>query len=99
MSTLGNSMTGGVASNGVTPGASPIPLTSMSRCAKRLAATSVWAGIDRLPAVPILTTSGCAAPVQRISANLRASAAAAFTLPTPVYKSCAPAASSSPRDS
>ena len=92
-------MTGGVASNGVTPGANPSPLTSMSRCAKRLQATSVCAGIVRLPAVPMFTTSGCAAPVQRISASRRASAAAAFTLPTPVYSSCAPARSSRPRDS
>ena len=77
-------MTGGVASKGVTPGSNPMPLTSMSRCAKRLQATSVCAGIVRLPAVPMFTTSGCAAPVQRISASRRARAAAAFTLPTPV---------------
>ena len=73
-----------VSGMGLTPGVNPIPLTSMSRCANRLAATSVCAAMLRLPAVPMFTTRGCAAPVQRISASLRASAAAAFTLPTPV---------------
>jgi hypothetical protein len=37
----------------------------------------------RLPAVPMFTTSGWPAPVQRISASLRASAPAAFTFRPP----------------
>src|SRR5688572_2599753 len=53
--TVGNSMTAGVASNGVTPRGNPSPVTSMSRCANRLHATSECAGSTRLPAVPRFT--------------------------------------------
>ena len=97
--TGGNSITDGVSSNGVTPGAKPRPLTSMSRCENRLHATSECAATLRLPAVPRFTTNGIGSPVQRISARRRASVDAAFTLPTPVYSTCAPARSSWPRDS
>src|SRR6185503_4390043 len=97
--TGGNSMIAGSWSKGVTPGGKPRPLTSMSRWKNRLQATSVCAAIVRLPAVPRFTTRSGGVPAHRSSARRRARAAAALTLPTPVYSSCAPARSSRPRDS
>jgi hypothetical protein len=53
----------------------------------------------RLPAVPKFRTSGIGRPAWAWRRNSRASAIAAFTLPTPQYNTGTPARSNTPSDS
>ena len=78
-------MTGGVDIEGVTPGSKPhathVHVTLRESVAGHQRVRGRSSGCPRCPGS--LPGAG-RAPVQRISARRRASAAAAFTLPTPV---------------
>ena len=83
----------GRASNGVTPRAKPEAAdVHVALCEAVAGHQRVRRNASGCPRCPGSPRGGARRPVQRISATLRARPAAAFTLPTPVYRTSRPGA-------